>query len=353
MSRTTTQPDAQILALVAAQAQIRAQYTAQAVALAAAAAASFHGWYDSAAITVWAEKLAQRIEALQRAAAQNVDAYLARVLSLMTGSRVRPIGRVDVTALRQGITHAGAYGRAADAYRWQQAEFDRFTRDLLTAATPTPFDLVNPVDAAVERVKAVADMDVQLADRAQTQAIYSDAADRGVITGYRRVIHPEESRGGSCGLCVAASDRLYSAHEPKPIHARCHCTTLPVLDGADPGSLLNAADLRRLYKEAGGTHTAKLAGTRYKIDEHGELGPLLNPHDAKVRTARQVAKETERRAAPKTPAEKLADVRRIRDSLDAALPKARELATEDPGEWGPYLTKLEHRIAGLDHDLAA
>lgn len=348
-------PDAQIVALVAAQAQIRAQFTAQAVALAAAAAAGFQGWYDTAQITAWAAALASRIEVLQRAAAQTTDAYLARVLTQMTGRRVRPVGRVDVADLRHGVTHAGAYGRAADAYRWQQAEFDRFSRDLAAAETPAPFDLVDPIAAAVVRVRSVADMDVQLADRAQTQAVYASAADRGTVTGYRRVIHPELSRGGSCGLCIAASDRLYGVREPKPIHGRCHCTTLPVLDGADPGSVLNTADLRRLYKEAGGTGRGKLAGTRYQVDEHGELGPLLNQHGTKVRTARQAAKDTGRRTArpPKSEAEQLAEVRRIRTSLEGALPKARDLAAGDPKTWGDYLTKLEDRIAGLDHQLAA
>jgi hypothetical protein len=347
-------PEAELLALVAAQAAIRARYTAQAIAMATAAVNGFTGWYDSGQITAWAAALADRIEALQRAIAQTTDAYLARALSQMTGRRVRPVGRVDVASLRTGVTHAGAYARAADVYRWQQSQFDTFARQLAdSTGTPAPFDLVDPIEAAANRVKAVADMDAQLAFRAQSQQTMTDAADRYSITGYRRVIHPELSSGGSCGLCIAASDRLYGATEPLPIHAECHCTTLPVLDNADPGSTLNELDLKRLYRDAGGTGRQQLKARRYQVDEHGELGPVLNPRGAKVRTEREASRDTNRVRQPKSDAEKAAAVRRIRTSLVSALPKARDLAASDPKTWGSYLTKLEERLRDLDNQLAA
>lgn len=336
-----------------AQAAVRANATAQAVAMARNSAAGFNGWYDTDRITAWAVGLAAQIEALQRFLAQTTDAYLARVFASLTGGPVRPIGRVDIDGLRTGVTHAGAYGRAADVYRWQQAQFDRSAKQLLTAVTPAPFTLIDPVAAAVERVAKVADLDAQLAVRAQSQAVMTDQHGKGTVTGYRRVIHPEESSGGSCGLCVAASDRLYSAHEPMPVHSRCHCTTLPVVNGQDPGSTLNRADLSRLYKTAGGKHRSKLAGVRYQVDEHGELGPMLNPAGAKVRSARQAGRDANSTRRGKLDAEKHADLVRVRDSVSRALPKARELAGADPKTWGDYLTKLEARVSDLDHQLAA
>jgi hypothetical protein len=232
MSPTTTQADPQqsaadlapLMALVAAQAAARAQLTAQAVAMATAAAAAFTGWYSADQITAWAVKLASQMEALQRAQAQSTDAYLARAMSTIVGGRIRPSGRVDVADLRSGITHAGAYARAADVYRWQQSQFDQFARVLAETqdvAALAPLDLVDPIEAAKQRVAAVADMDIQLADRAQSTATMSDQSRKIEVRGYRRVIHPELSKGGTCGLCIAASNRVYHVEDLKALHARC------------------------------------------------------------------------------------------------------------------------------------
>lgn len=347
---------AAIATLVAAQAAHRALVTRQAVAMATAAAQSFTGWYDTAQIGAWAATLAARIEALQRNLAGSTDAYLARALSQLLGRRIRPIGVIDVDTLREGVTHAGAYGRAADVYRWQQAQLDAFTRRLVTAEDLVePPDLIDPIDAAVQRVANVADVDMQLADRAQSRTVLQQHAERHDITGYRRVIHPERSKGGTCGLCIAASDRVYHVKELRPIHSRCECTTLPIVGRVDPGAGLNALDLRDLYKRAGGsTGSAALKSTRYQIDEHGELGPVLNPAGAKVRTERQAARETNPdRGRAKTPQQRAAQAARIHDSLAKALPKARGLAESDPMKWDGYLTTLEARIRDLESQLAA
>lgn len=344
---------ASILLLVQAQAAARANLTQQAIAFASSSASSFTGWYDTAAITAWATALADHIEAYQRAIAKTTDAYLARVLSLMTGSKVRPIGPVDVATLRAGITHAGAYGRAADAYRYQQAQWDQIARSLAAGdEVPAP-DLTDPIQAAVTRVAAVADMDAQLAARGQSQANMDAGEQQGIVTGYRRVIHPERSKGGTCGLCIAASDRLYHARTLLPIHARCECTTLPVIDANDPGSTLNAGDLGRLYDDAGGTAAELLKQTRYQIDEHGELGPVLNPKGAKFRTAKQATRDLNQARRAKTDAQKAADLERIRTSIAAGLPKAQQLATAEPKTWGDFVTQLEARIKDLDQQLAA
>lgn len=323
------------------------------MALAAGSARTFNRWYDPARITDWATRLASLIEAVQRALAMGTDAYLARLSSQVTGKRVRPAGRVDVSSLRAGVSHAGAYGRAADVYRWQQHQFDTYTRNFLTVPDPLPPDLITPLEAAVNRVEAVADMDAQLAVRAQSQRSLTDQAERGVITGYRRVIHPELSKGGSCGLCVAASDRIYGATEPLPIHDRCECTTVPVYDHADPGSVLNAADLDRLYREAGGTAGAELKRTRYRVDEHGELGPVLSAAGTPFRGPRQVKRDTSTIRPAKSPEWKAADLQRVLTGQRAALPKAQDLAGTDPARWGKYLADLETRVRDLEKQLAA
>lgn len=352
MSPTTT-PDAQALALVKAQAAIREQTTAQAVAMATASARGFTGWYDSQRITAWAAKLAGQIEALQRFLAQSTDAYLARALTQATGRTVRPVGRVDVADLRSGVTHAGSYARAADAYRWQQSQFDQTARDLVTGTPTSPPVIVDPIEAAVQRVAKVADYDAQLAVRAQSHAVISGQGELGTVTGFRRVIHPEESKGGSCGLCVAASHRVYGPTELLPIHSRCACTTLPIVEGWDPGARINKDDLSKLYQVAGGTGKQQLAAIRYQVDEHGELGPVLNVEGAKVRTARKAAADTDKARPGKTDAEKHAALTKTRDAFAQALPRARELAATDPKQWGDYLDKLEARVTDLTSQLTA
>lgn len=98
-----------------------------------------------------------------------------------------------------------------------------------------------------------------------------------VIIGYRRIIHPEMSRGGVCGMCVVAADRVYKTVELKAIHARCWCTVLEVFEDYDPGLRLNGDDLTKIYDAAGGSSRKQLKRTRYKIVEHSELGPILTP----------------------------------------------------------------------------
>lgn len=339
--------------LVQAQAQARQQFTAQAVAIAAAAARSFQGWYDTAQITAWAARLAARIEPLQRAQAQSTDAYLARVLSQMLNGRARPVGRVAVDGLRKGVTHAGAYARAADVYRWQQHRFDQYAKTLTGAPQDaldalTPLDLTDPVDAAVQRVKAVADYDIQLADRAQSTTTLSSNSN---VTGYRRVIHPELSKGGSCGLCIAASDRIYHVEDLRAVHDRCECTTLPIIGSLDPGSSLNNLDLTTLYEHAGGsTNRRDLKRTRYSINEHGELGPVLT--DGQFRTPARVRKDRQR-VSEKTPEQRRADMERILQLETSAQDRARALAKQDPGKWGDYASRLDARVESLRSQLAA
>lgn len=322
--------------------------------MATTAAAGFSGWYSAEQITAWAARLASQMEALQRAQAQSTDAYLARATSSIVGGRIRPTGRVDVTDLRTGVTHAGAYARAADVYRWQQSQFDQFARVLAETqdvASLAPFDLVDPIDAAVQRVAAVADMDIQLADRAQSKRTLEDQARKVEIRGYRRVIHPELSKGGTCGLCIAASDRIYHVEDLKALHGRCECTVLPIVGQHDPGSSLNNLDLNDLYAHAGdSTNRADLKRTRYQIDQHGELGPVLT--DGKFRTARQARRSTNGPGKAKTAVRAREDLDRLLSMEMGAQDKAHALAKADPGKWGKYSAALDARITDLRGQLA-
>lgn len=231
----------------------------------------FEQWYSREAITAMTASIVAAVEAGQRQSAALTDAYIARVLSEMLGQDVAPLGAtIDPAQLRQGITHQGVYGRLADQYRYQTA---------LRVAAPV-------VAAAVlTRAQTMIRTDLQLARTHQARrSLGGDApAGRrfgrgGRIQGYRRVIRPELSKGSVCGICLAASDRVYSIGDLLPIHPGCVCDVLPIVNGNDPGRDLNDDELNRLYDDAGTTAMTGLVKQRYEITGHGEIGPLLiNP----------------------------------------------------------------------------
>jgi hypothetical protein len=243
----------------------RAALTAQAVDAARSAFDGFDGWYDTAAITKLCTGLARSIEAVQRQQAATTNAYLTRVTRQLTGRRVSAPKVIDVRDLRSGVTHAGVYGRVADYYRWRASEDDDDAGQL-----------------AVQRAAVIAETDIDLAFRDMVSAFMESKSD---VRGYRRVIRPERSAGGTCGLCVVAADRVYSRDSLLPLHARCKCTVLPITDDSDPGLELNEADFRTLYGTdsgaeaangtAGRTDAAILKRGRYTVKTHGELGPVL------------------------------------------------------------------------------
>jgi hypothetical protein len=284
-------PDPTPAQLVDAHAAARQRLTDEAAAFAAAQAAQFTSWYDSDAITEFAERVARRVQAAQRQTAGVTDSFLLRVLRLLLGRQVRSDGTVDVAGgLRVGVTPAGVYGRSADVYRFQRS-LGKSDAEALRLA--------------VERARVAAEMDVTLAFRAQVRSTLSAVAERqglvpvprteplvgvatgdvdapetppadaGPVLGYRRVIHPELSRGGSCGLCVAASTRTYGYADLLPIHARCACTVAVIVEDQDPGLELNQADYKLLYSDAGGTAGRLLKRGRYRVAENSELGTVL------------------------------------------------------------------------------
>lgn len=144
-------------------------------------------------------------------------------------------------------------------------------------------------------IDSIVDNNLMLADRLAAQQTIAQAVNLDTardieprITGYRRVIHPELSRTGTCGLCIAASDRIYKWSKLMPIHDHCHCGIAPVTEEHDPGNSLNGIDLATLYDDGGGTSAAHLKKTRYTEEDHGELGTVLRPVKGTPRGAAQV-----------------------------------------------------------------
>ncbi|WKW86007.1 capsid maturation protease [Gordonia Phage JonJames] len=136
------------------------------------------------------------------------------------------------------------------------------------------------LDESNNRVKIIVETNLALAQREAETQIIQATKKRGKgekVTGYRRIIHPERSRTGVCGLCIAAADRIYQVEQLKDLHTYCQCTVLPVTAANDPGLDLNQEDLEQLYGPDGRTASEYLRQLSFKVEQHGELGPILVP----------------------------------------------------------------------------
>jgi hypothetical protein len=314
----TTAQIAALLALVQAQAAMRQQLADAAAAAAAAAVAGFTAWWDADAIVEMIAKVLRVVQPFQRQAATVTDGYLTRSATIISGTPQRAAGAVDVRRLRRAMTEdvadeilagvrqvvrlelpkldeqpgrepeelppwgleeerealdpAEPYGRVADGYRYQTT---------ILGDSPEKAQ-----SKAAVRIANTAATDVQLAVRAQYQKTMSAQGARG----WRRILHPELSQSGPCGLCVVAADRVYKTEDLLPIHNRCVCEVLPIYAGADPGLTLNGDDLSALYEAAGGNTREQLRRISVVLTEHGELGPVLVHGNQHYRSPEEVAR---------------------------------------------------------------
>lgn len=312
--RLTAEQILALLALVQAQAAVRQRLTDTAVQAALQLLQPFTGWWSDTEVKAVMRRVVKLVQPAQRQAASVTDAYLTRAASLMTGRRVTPAGAVDVTKLRQdltreiarelvdgrikpawvelGDTHTGPSDHIHDpaptffgspsrgttvSSRSVQGGQDRRplgpylplgpegTRAALQrkALDPvTPYERIaeqyryqvvaegvpeaKAKEKALVRFAIAAETDVTLAVREQ----YHKTLGKHRADGYRRVLHPELSKTGPCGLCVVAADRVYRVADLLPLHSRCVCEVLPIYGTADPGVYLNNSDLQALYRAA-------------------------------------------------------------------------------------------------------
>jgi hypothetical protein len=253
--------------VVEAHEHARAVLTDQLVAQVRAIVQAFTGWYDDLAVRRMAKQIGDLVGATQRVMASQEDAYLARTATMLAGRTYRPVGQVSTTDLRAGAVPGEVYQRLAVQYRYERS-----------IGTAEPAALTSVVD----RADAMNQMDVALVARSEAEKFFTAHK----ITGYRRTVHPELSKSGTCGLCISASTRIYRTDRLMPIHNRCCCGVMPIIGGWDAGDALNGLDLKTLYTDAAGgsgragTDARDLKRTRYRVDQHGELGPVLVPHDA-------------------------------------------------------------------------
>ena len=204
--------------------------------------------------------LAEQMAALDRIASVSVAnqtvAYLdavARQVGQPTPKRVEPLPDRP-----RGVDPVEAWMRPFEQFRYEYAK----SKDEEAARA-----------SMLRRVDLMVGDDAGLAMRIAARD-HGDAAP--TVIGQRRVVHPEVSKGGTCGLCLVASDQLYRKGELLPLHNGCLCTVAEVFEDADPGDSLNGLSLKQIYAAAGGsTARAELQRVRYRISEHDELGPQL------------------------------------------------------------------------------
>lgn len=260
--------------------------------------------YDEVKVRAVAERFAKASAQAERRRAASAAKMTRTMLSQM-GENVGPV-TPDVSDLRNGADPVEVWSRPMKEYRYQRS----------LGKSPA-----EAMDLAVERAASISGDNLLLADRKGS----SDVMGRSRrIVGYRRVIHPEFSQGGTCGLCIAAADRKYKVGDLMPIHTNCECSVAPIFNDSDPGDQLNTVDLKTLYKDAGNTTDGQtLKQTRYQINEHGELGPVLTRKGQNFRDLSDVQDDLGK-PQPETPVNLTAKTR------DQAVAELQTLLRTDP-----------------------
>ncbi|HEV7949474.1 MAG TPA: hypothetical protein VGP24_06890, partial [Glaciihabitans sp.] len=192
------------------------------------------------------------------------DAYLATLLSQMTGEVTRPTGlsMADVTgeAIR-GVIPSDVYRRAGVEV-WTA---------LSNGAT-----LREAADRGLKRALNMAMTDLQLTKTHTARRVLS--GDSRVV-GHRRVLTGSEN----CGLCYVASTQRYHKSRLQPIHPGCDCGVAPILGGSDPGQVIDEQQLSDTHAAIEERFGVSSDDARSAVDyrkvllvrDHGELGPLL------------------------------------------------------------------------------
>lgn len=275
--------------IVNAQASITSTITAALVEQLLELWRPFDGWYDGEMVRAISRESASLVEAAQTQVRRQTIATLQQQYEDLDA--VFPEDEIDEVLLpfrysreRGGESIEQIWERPVKTHR-------RFEKSLRYAEGQQW--AADRIDREVEsRIKALAEMDMALAQRDQEHEVLAAEPNedevaqarkkhkaRGrktqKVVGFRRIIHPEESKTGTCGLCVAAASRKYSREDLKEIHNGCKCTVSVITAAEDPGFDLNEADLNKLYKAAGSTGRGDLQRVRVTVEENGELGPVL------------------------------------------------------------------------------
>ena len=258
------------VAAYAAQADALKESTA---AVAEAAWLAFEEWYNPVLLAAMAKEMSELSTAAQDTMAGLATEFMGQVVAATAGTIVIPQPRTLRVPIRNGVDLRLVHYRSAEAYKRAIATGSTHEEALVKAGI---------------RARGIAFTDLSLQARGAQQAVLARAG----ITTFRRVIRPELSKTGTCGMCIVAADRIYSTGELMPIHPpSCNCIVMPIIGDNDPGRSLNREDLDQLYADAGSNRREDLARTRYQVNEHGEFGPTLTMAKDKFRGPDKVALE--------------------------------------------------------------
>lgn len=232
----------------------------------------FDKYYDGDLVAARAARSATLVDAAQASVKRHTESYLKIAYQQYDDLQFpseEEIDAVNDEALDRLVNPLDEWNRPAEQFRFAQSQGK---------------NRGEAIEVAAKRVEELADMDVALAMRNTASNIIKATPK---VTGYRRVIHPELSESGTtCGLCIAASTRVYSKEELMPLHEHCHCTVMPIVGDEDPGDFFNQEDidiLNQLYQAAAGNDAQSLSRTRFKVIQNSELGPYLVEEGSKTK----------------------------------------------------------------------
>lgn len=258
------------------------------------------GWFSGNRVDTVSREMQDLVDQAQRAVADLTQAYADAVLDALEVSIPRRTPNVRLPARLRAVD---------PVVEWQRPARDARIGLLLG------LDEFEANEKALFRAEQQARMDLALARREAERQRWGVTED---VIGVRRVLRPELSQSGPCGLCIVASTRIYSAKELKPLHGGCVCGSLPVTRAADAANDMNRADfeiwskrgeilekigltkddLDEYYRAAGGAGRAGLQRVRVRTLNHGELGPVLVDNKYKNRTAGQSKKLEDQKLDP-------------------------------------------------------
>ena len=228
-------------------------------------------WWNDA-VTLGAASQAARfemgfLEAVGRLGVSYADAMLG-MADVDTGG----VFDTSYVAPRQGATPLDVMLRPAEAYRSLAVQSPSLRPESWDALAGADLSTVTGwLRASLDRLEDIANTDAQLTAHRIALGRFESKG----VTQYRRVIHPELSKTGTCGLCAVASTRTYHTSALMPLHSNCKCGVAPITTTNDVGKDISDADLQRFYDLAGGNTAADLKSIRLQVQTNGELGPVL------------------------------------------------------------------------------
>lgn len=309
------------------------QFTESSEALKTAAAeaaiaawTAFDDWYDMSAVAALATELSKLSLHNQQTTAGLSTGYVGMV-SAVAGAKPSSLPRHPHTPVRFGADMKTVHTRPAQVY----------LRAVALGASHR-----EALNRAGRRAADTMISDITLEDRQAQQRMLDQL---GIVT-FRRIIRPELSVSGTCGLCIAAADRVYKTGDLMPLHPpTCKCIVMPVIGDDDPGFEMNTVDVEQLYEDAGSNKAADLKRTRYQVEQHGELGPVLTKVGDEFRDANKAKLENDPARAQRMLDAALLTLSQFEVHTESGVPHAAERLE--------YQHKLVARLQGIVGQSAA